>query len=288
MTTARVQAALAYMLVSEAGRADLKARPEMLRKRFSLSQTEITALQTADRAHIQLTAEAVAGKRVLFLQRTVPATMALLERVGKLDPILCNFLQHRLPFSAEEGGSRLVAEGRRFVEYLMTPERPDCPEYVPSVAELELLRMQLSFSSEASASATRAREFTKMLQGRLAVDDEGETPVLLRLGSHVRLASFPYDVLSLVDEILQSEVVPTPSIRPTYLALRKPANSSAIAAYRLDSRTYSFLEQSLVGGVVADMTPKGRDGERWTVGAVLCVAIQNEFFLSSSGVSIPQ
>lgn len=278
MTAARLQAALAYMLVSNEARADLRHRPDRVQEKFSLSPAELTQLRSIPAERMNLTAEAVDGKRVLFLHRVLPLTMRLIGLAGQPDAVVRSFLVERLPLASEENGNRLLAEGARFVDFLSVSPPAGLPAYVSVVATFEFLRMQLSFSSEASLWAERCAKVTSEClsgNGASVTWPDGVSP---ELGRHVRLESYPYDVVPLLEAIRVAQEVPTVVSTTTHVAMKKCPQRPAVSVYRLDADVHQVLASS-DGSRDAGALSALRVSPRCDVRKILSFALREQFFV---------
>lgn len=232
MSDGSFQAALAALLVSRDERTLLLREPDRLRERFDLSADEVRLLAAASHARIELSAWTVASKRLEFLGRALPTALAMLGARCH-DPRLMEFVERCPPLDVTEDGNRIVAEGRRFLDYLERELPPWAPEHVRDVARFELMRQTLVFSTDASVAAAQgARQQDERRRG-------GVPTGRFVLGVHVAVDRFDCDVVAAVHELRTTgAVAPVPG--RTAVALRKTP-AGPVLPYRLGEATYELL-----------------------------------------------
>src|SRR5207247_2987156 len=106
------------------------------------------------------------------------------------------------------------------------------PRWRAEVADHEALEVALWFSAEASAAAAAARRETER-----ALEGDDWRP---RVGEHVVLRGFRYDVVSLAFETRDGRV-PEPDARVTRLAMCKRVDGSGVTDYRLGPLAFEAL-----------------------------------------------
>ncbi|WP_378740066.1 hypothetical protein [Nocardia brasiliensis] len=220
------QRALAELLTTGSARAMLAERPAELAARFALSSAELDLLAAADRTQLDINVRSVTNKRLDMLARCLPATLsAAAHEHGFLD----EFIRRYPPAHADgqQNHKRVLAEGTRFLDYLVTSGRDDMAD----LARYEVLRLELLFDPAATVAAEQAN-----------VTPGASVPGASVLGAHVRLAEFDSDVVAQHNEWLRSGVVPE-GMRgdPIRIALVKVAGRSALACYRLGDTAFRVL-----------------------------------------------
>jgi hypothetical protein len=239
MTVSGFQAALAHILTSRPARAMLAETPEKIAEQFGLTTLELKLLAAADEKRLEINATAVTAKRLDFLRRALPATLDFLV-AGSVchHRLLAMYTDGCLPEYRAEQPSRMIAESERFVDFLLQADIP-VATHISDFARFELLRLKLAFSSEASTDAQHARQ--QALGRRGLAWWPLETEAHLRLGQHVLLGQFGFDMPMLYDRYLQTGTLPNEGEQqPTWLAIVK-ARGGAFALYRLGERTHVVL-----------------------------------------------
>ncbi|ONI88244.1 hypothetical protein ALI144C_07290 [Actinosynnema sp. ALI-1.44] len=216
MTDDGFQRALAELLTVPGTRRMLDDAADGFAARFALTADELGLLLGTNRSRLDLTARSIVGKRLDFVRRALPATMSALPARSH-QGLFADFIGRCPPVEPAEHGARPIGEARRFADYLR-----DCgPAGVPlaaDLAEYEVLRAEAQFGQPTSSD-------------RL-------------LGGHVRLGHFTFDVITLYDGWRRAgRVQAEPTPRPTWLAVVRASESSALACFRLGERAYAVLDR---------------------------------------------
>jgi len=153
-----------------------------------------------------------------MLARCLPATLSALPHQHEL---LDDFILRCPPVHADgqQNHRRVLAEGTRFMDYLVMCGRP----HIADLARYEVLRLELLYDPAAMEAAA------------------AESTTGSKLGAHVRLASFASDVVAQYDECLRTGSVPDAQGNPIRIALVKLAGRNALACYRLGEQAYRLL-----------------------------------------------
>lgn len=221
MSGSGFQRALAELLTAGNARTMLAERPAELAARFALSRAELDLLAAADRTQLDVNVRSVTNKRLDMLARCLPAT---LSAAAHEHDFLDEFIRRYPPthVDGQQNHKRVLAEGTRFLDYLVTSGRDDMAD----LARYEVLRLELLFDPAATVAAEQA----------------DVTPGGSVLGAHVRLAEFDSDVVTQHNEWLRSGVVPDGiRVDPIRIALVKVAGRSALACYRLGDTAFRVL-----------------------------------------------
>ncbi|KAA8881987.1 hypothetical protein F3087_39845 [Nocardia colli] len=219
MTGSGFQRALAELLTAGDARILLDERPTELAARFGLTRTELDLLVAADRRQLDINIRSVTNKRLDMLARCLPATLSAAPHQHEL---LGDFIRRYPPVHVEgqQNHKRVLAEGTRFLDYLVTSGR----QHMADLARYEVLRLELLYDPAATLAAEHA------------TDDGSE------LGAHVRLAEFDTDVVAQHNEWMRTGEVPSDgTATPIRIALVKVAGRSALACYRLGEQAYRVL-----------------------------------------------
>jgi len=220
------QAALARLLVEPDLRARLGVDEVEIQRRFSLSDSEFRALRALDRSRLQLMVEAVAGKRLQLLRQALPHTTKILESAEAGRLFLRDFFSNIPPLiehGSEMAHNRLLADSRRLADCVRNARIDGVPEYLCELASYEAVKVGLSFSLRARASADAA------LPANTPVTDSWRP----RLGDHVLLRTFRYDFLFLASDGKCNLNAIKPKRQTTHVAFYRQAGSLAISTYRL-------------------------------------------------------
>ncbi len=275
MNCAGFQAALAHLLVDGSLRKQLELDKTAIQQRFSLSEDEIRTLGSFDRSRLQLMADAVAGKRLQLLRRGLPTTVAILEGNERGRALLQDFLISCVPLldgDQEMDHNRLLADSRRMAEFLVIRRDNVTPSYLAALSGYEAMRIGLALGIQASLSAAAALTPDHVLSNTC-------TP---RIGSHVALRAFEYDVVSIASEAMREGNKTDLSRRTTYIALRRQAGSLAVTTYRVGSLAFEALRLCNGSLTVADICASIGSGERARhARTVLRLALERGYFVSS-------
>ncbi|MFI6172171.1 hypothetical protein ACIBCN_35710 [Nocardia sp. NPDC051052] len=221
MSGSGFQRALAELLTAGAARVMLDERPGELAARFGLTPAELELLVAADRRQLDINVRSVTNKRLDMLARCLPATLSAAPHQHEL---LGDFVRRHPPVhvDGQQNHRRVLAEGTRFLDYLMTSGR----QHMADLARYEVLRLELLYDPAATLAAEHAA----------TVPDGSD------LGAHVRLAEFDSDVVTQHNEWLRTDVLPQGiSGKPVRIALAKVAGRNALACYRLGEQAYRVL-----------------------------------------------
>jgi len=236
-----LQEALAYVLVNDETRAALLDSPKHLQAQFGLTDDEVELLRSANPSGLTLSARSIRGKRVDFLTRALPCTMNFLHANGMGD-LLLDFVRTSMPVNVADDLNRLLAEGRRFVEYLLTHKNDHLPEGLGDLAVYELLRAELSASKEASAWAEYCARQSAYVHHLVSGDASVLDTVPLQIGRHVRLYRSPCDVITLANSQDERKSLPKATFIPTTVLLKKAHNRVALDVYRIGDFVYEILK----------------------------------------------
>jgi hypothetical protein len=230
-----LQAAIAHVLVDDELRRELASNPERLRNEFSLSGEEMRLLCSTDPLSLDRMAHSIRQKRLEFLKRGLPRTTQSIS-----PQVLAEFTRSTIPRSEEDEEGRVLAEGRRLVPYLRSLLAGQVAPHVVDLAEFELVRAELSFSTEVSASAeSHPTQSSECLQDQTVV----------QLVKHARICTFRYDVLALCldsdnepggvesENVEKNEVVPR---RISVLLVKDPGRPT-VQTYRIGQAVCALL-----------------------------------------------
>ena len=228
----RLQAALATLLVDAPSRLVLRDRPDEVGRRFRLTSAELDLLVSLDPGRLELTACAGEAKRIKYLKRGMPATVALLEKHQGCCAVLRAIRGYR-PSSESVLTSRVLHEGRGFADHL-----PD--GWLRDLALFELAMVEVADAPAPPGGPE--------MDGRR-----------VRLGSHVRVMEFGHDVVDLYaragsHSAEERSIVAAPTVaanltevedwdaivaRPTWVVLAK--GRPRVRVYRVGERVARML-----------------------------------------------
>ncbi len=230
MSDGDLQVALAHLLVDDQARRRLRDEPEILRRRFGLTGDQLRVLRNLDARRLELTARVGRAKRLDFLRRGLPATLDAVELAGG-HGLLHEFVQTVWAPVEPVGVSRSLGEGHRFAGFLRTRGTAVEPAWLHDLARFELVTVELLADAEASAWARRAGQ-------RAPADDLASANVVL--GRHVRVETFVYDVVALLEAVRQG-VLPAAVPSRTHLTVVKKPRRRSLATYRTGETVAELL-----------------------------------------------
>lgn len=224
MTASGFQSAFAYVLVHRDVRERLAEHSRDLQTRFALTDDEIRTLVAVSPSRLQTSASIVATKRFEFLSRALPRASTVLG--GHCQCSLMEYAEACPP--TEETFdchlNRSLVEGRRFIGYLERVRPAQAPTYAVDLARYELARMELRYNSAMSVVSS--------------IDHSISDRSKLRLGDHVTLGEFGFDVIALASAAV---LPPTAAPQRTLLALAK-TQARRIVPYRIGAVVYLMLK----------------------------------------------
>ena len=240
MNVRNFEEAYANLLVSDDARAALATEPERIRRQFSLTDAELTALRSVDRSRLELSAETVKGVRVRVLQRALPEATRALAGWASGDEVLDSYLRRCPPFR-EASPNRLLAEAARFVRFAGGDGCDHVPAYIREVATFEELRLRLAYDRRAGDAARACQTEAARWLETLETDPAQLAGASFALGAHVALAAFDHDVVAITgnggrDRVEQHR-------RPTWLIVKRSHERMTPLVYRIGEVPYEFFRR---------------------------------------------
>jgi hypothetical protein len=232
MSDGDLQVALAHLLVDDQAQRSLREDPESLGRRFGLSGEQLRVLRNLDMRRLELTARVGRAKRLDFLRRGLPATLDALELTDG-HGLLHEFVQTVWAPVEPVGVSRSLGEGHRFSRFLRCRGTAVEPAWLHDLARFELVTVELVADAEASAWAGWAAE-------RAPADDLVGAEVVL--GRHVRVETFTYDVIALLEAVRQG-VLPAPVPSRTHVTVVRQPRRRSVATYRTGETLAELLRR---------------------------------------------
>jgi hypothetical protein len=267
VTLLAVQQVVSRVLTDPVFRESFFREPESASVAYPLSERELASLVRLDQARVGASAEMLLRDRVEFALSAFPASALILRPLmAELAPRLAREFP---PVPTED--PRLEREGERFATLVLglLAAGELGPEYLGDVVVFERAMSHLWNSEEAWRSAEELALLARLQPSSPSADDVlASVP---RLGEHVTVGVFDYDVVDLTDRLTRGEVPESPPRQPTIIVLTRAVDGSGIRRQRVNGLTRDLL--SLCDGtrtgqaVVGELA--GRASAERTV-AVLC------------------
>jgi hypothetical protein len=237
------QIALATLLVNENARRQLQIEPATLQRQFGLTDLELAALEKLDTQMLDFVARSIHFKRLEFLTRALPATLAALEEVGKRF-VVQDFLNETNLLVVNGYTPRTLHEASLFSDFLNTRKSDPLFRVIANIALFELTQLQLLESPEMPTAPPRTAgsEFADQSWMNVIREESGESIVLSK---HVKLESFEYDVVTLSTAVMSRQAILSEQIEEkiTHLLFIKSNDTSALLVCRIGHRSATLLKR---------------------------------------------
>jgi len=263
VSLAQYQDALAHILTDGAFRAAFLDDPAAACAAHGLDAGETASLIEIDRTPMALHADLLGQARVMLALKALPATWKILgERVIET---VAGFGAAYPPVPADEPA--LVVETLRYAAYLRggAAARLGLPAYAGDVVAYEAAVFEHSGSLAAWAAAAALAE-----DGGAAVGDERAFASCVPVaGANVRIESFAYDVVRLVEALERGESPDAAACAtPCTLVFVKTAGRRAVETLRVTPDVRALLElcdgtangAAIAARLSASARERGRDG----------------------------
>jgi len=251
-----VQALLARLLADEQARLEFAFDSTAFAVGFGLDAAAVELARHAAGPGLELTARTVAAKRCRRLWNSFPLTANLLDGLGRRAATGEAYCHAVLPVW-EPGQDYAVILGRGLLDFVLGATLPGMPLYLADLVRYELLRLELVQAGPLPAER-RAPPGEALPQPGTAALDAGTLPVLV---DHGRLATFEWDVPSVVEPLRMGPAVPTCGPGPVSIVMTLPPGAGAPSVLRLPPSVHDLLGRCDGSRTVGELLAAGAGAE---------------------------